>query len=643
MAALDAPRSAVAAELRGLVVSGVPPIVKPLAEYTVTLYGTDPKPKRCAKRLGRATTDESGLFSITFQQPVDASVVLYVVAENDAAAPRKCAKPGRGDIALASVLGTVNTPVPTNIVVNERTTVASAYSLAQFLDRSDLRGKSPGLQNAAMMVQNLVDLETGEIAGVLAKSPNGGDTTSLITFNSLANMLAACIHATDACATFLALTAPPRGRAPSDTLQALVDIVHNPWQNVADLAALALEQPAPFQPSLPPGSPPDAWTLALRFDGDGKTMSGPGNIAFDASGSAWVTNNYVFSMNPLEVCGSDLLLRFSPTGQYVIGSPYAGGGLAGAGYGITLDPAGNVWVGNFGFNGLLCAEPIAGVSVSKFSPDGIALSPSTGFMNGPIVGPQGTVSDRDGNIWIASCGNDTVVRYPRGDQTAPQVFASEQLKKPFDIAFNRKGWAFITGNESNNVIVLKPDGTPIRRSPIDDGLFDRPMGIAADSKGNMWVANSTGVNPPCYDPTFVEFDSFDGSLTLIKKNGKPAKGSPFTGGGMALPWGIAVDGNDNVWVSNFNGQRISHFCGRKPRHCPPGLKTGEPISPDTGYGFDGLTRSTAVEIDSSGNVWAANNWMIDVDLRNPGGLQMVIFLGLAKPIQTPLIGPPRRP
>ncbi|MGH3183122.1 MAG: hypothetical protein ACRDOH_23820 [Streptosporangiaceae bacterium] len=44
---------------------------------------------------------------------------------------------------------------------------------------------------------------------------------------------------------------------------------------------------------------------------------------------------------------------------------------------------------------------------------------------------------------------------------------------------------------------------------------------------------------------------------------------PFSGGGLTIPWGIAVDGNDNVWVANFGGQRVSEFCGAVcPRTAP---------------------------------------------------------------------------
>jgi len=174
------------------------------------------------------------------------------------------------------------------------------------------------------------------------------------------------------------------------------------------------------------------------------------------------------------------------------------------------------------------------------------------------------------------------------------------------------------------------------------GLFDRPLGIAADSRGNMWVANSAALRVPC--PTgFLDPVGTNGSITMIQRDGQATRG-PFRGGGLTIAWGIAVDGDDNVWVANFGDQRLSNFCGFDQGKCPPGAKTGSPISPDTGYTFDGLTRNTAVQIDRSGNVWLTNNWKNEPNpLGNPGGYEIVAFIGLASPIATPLIGPPQRP
>jgi len=127
--------------------------------------------------------------------------------------------------------------------------------------------------------------------------------------------------------------------------------------------------------------------------------------------------------------------------------------------------------------------------------------------------------------------------------------------------------------------------------------------------------------------------------------------SPFTGGGITLPWGIAVDGNDTVWVFNFGAVKvgtstttptgISRYCGVDTKKCPPGMRVGDPISPDTGYRSDSLQRITGGQIDPSGNVWLTNNWKIDSDgFVNPGGNAVVIAIGAAAPVKTPLIGPP---
>jgi hypothetical protein len=142
------------------------------------------------------------------------------------------------------------------------------------------------------------------------------------------------------------------------------------------------------------------------------------------------------------------------------------------------------------------------------------------------------------------------------------------------------------------------------------------------------------------------------AITLIRHKGNNRQVTTFdklsgNRDGLRLPWGIAVDGNDNIFVANFAGQTLMQLCGVLEDHCPPGVTTGDPISPDSGYTFDGLVRNTAVEIDASGNVWLTNNWILNAfdpaNQNNPGGHELVVFIGLAAPIRMPLIGPPRRP
>lgn len=74
------------------------------------------------------------------------------------------------------------------------------------------------------------------------------------------------------------------------------------------------------------------------------------------------------------------------------------------------------------------------------------------------------------------------------------------------------------------------------------------------------------------------------------------------------------------------------------------MATGTPISPDGGDAFDGVTRNPGVAVDPSGNVWVASNWKNQPDPAfNPGGYEIVAFVGLAPPVKAPTIGPPTRP
>lgn len=100
-----------------------------------------------------------------------------------------------------------------------------------------------------------------------------------------------------------------------------------------------------------------------------------------------------------------------------------------------------------------------------------------------------------------------------------------------------------------------------------------------------------------------------------------------------------------MWVADFFGAILDQFCGRQRRYCPPGTRTGQPISPrTTGYTNGALQHLTAVQIDPSGNVWVANNWSTDSPLSAPvGGDGLVQYVGLAAPVTTPLAGPPVRP
>ena len=650
-----------ASQLTGKILTGH----KALGAGQVTLYeaGNGGSP---AIVLGSAESNLNGTFRISYESPAGENAVLYLVADMTP------------QVKLAAVPGVVSgTP---HVVINERSTVATAYAMAQFIDGDSISGNKPGLANATSMLGNLVDISNGGVSPVLQNSPNGMETTAWADFNTLANMIARCIYNASDCTRLFELSASPGDGLPGDTLQAMENIAHNPAKNVTALLEYAQVFPL-YRPALgPQDTAPDAWTLALRFTDRNKVLDGPGLIVFDRFGNAWVNNNYLNRKNPRLVCGDNHLLTFGPDGRELQGSPYGGGhhdgGLYGSGFGIAIDPFDDVWVSNFGFTGSECTingtEELTELyrSISQFNGNGQAISPSTPAKTPPYGGwrspeanisqPQGTASDTFGNIWIGNCGNASVTKLANGSigsasNFMPVVDNQPVLSKPFGVTVDPDNRVWVASNNNDRIVAFNQDGSLYK--VLADPFISLPMGVASDASGNIWIANSGAVRPPCAgdldadrlsDADAVAESPIPGaSVSVYLKDTGELHAPPFRGGGIFMPWGIAVDGNNDVWVANFAGRRsgligVTQLCGIGSPSCPAG-QYGQPISPATGYTSNGLERITGVSIDASGNVWLANNWLRDIDLENPGGHQLVVFLGLAAPIKMPLIGPPESP
>ena len=587
-----------------------------------------------ATPVSTETTDRHGRFTMRVPQDVGDADVLYATARGGTSDGR----PIPDTVELASSLGDLRKG---QVVLDEMTTVAAGYSLAQFAVSGVVGGPAPGLQNASRMPRNLVDLASGQPAKFLLQYPNGTATETFSTFNSLASIIAGCVEGTNDCAAFLDAATDPWGVRPDTTWQAMTLLPTNPSGDAPGVFAQVPADPrfTPVRTSAPSG-----WVIALRFYGNGHQFNGPGNVAFDAQGRVWANDNATFSPQPKKVCPGLDLFRLDP---YAAGQPmetFRGGGLNGAGFGIAIDPRAHVWVSNFGFTGSECPVAPTSNSVSEFDPDGQPISGDDGYLDGPLSWPQGTKSDVDGNIWIASCGNHSAVVYPGGDHTLATV-VSRVIRKAFDVAQNTEGNVFVTSNAGDQVFGFGPDGTPLPNSPFgDSSTLSKPLGAASDSLGNVWVSNSGVIDIPCSSDESLEAPAPGPHLLgTVAQVGPDGSTTSFGGAGMTVPWGIAVDGDDNLWVANFAGERLSHLCGARTSTCPTG-QVGDPISPaDSGYAFDGLQRNTGVQVDPSGTVWLANNWITVPVQTDPFGDGLVVYLGMAAPVKAPLIGTPEQP
>jgi hypothetical protein len=642
--------------LTGTVQSGGTSGTVPLAGVAVIVYeatSDDPWP------VGSGKTDANGNFSLDTSRATTGSI-FYAVAS------------GGNGVALVTIIGQ---RISSSITLNELTTVAAAFSMAQFTDNGVIAGNAFGLRIAAGMNDNLVAPQTGASSEVLLSSPNADQTNSLRSTRSLANLLAACVqNKPDAISTLFSLATPPGGAAPNNTFQALVNIARYPWNNVSEIYAqtqlVEMYQPALdsiTMDGIPQDGTPTAWTIAVKVNdsgGDYIPFGGPANVAFDKNGYAWVANN-VFQGTPNSTRG---IIVLKPNGKPADGqhgtpmSPITGGGILGPGFGVAIDRRGMIWVGNFGWGN--APGDIPDGSVSQFSPLGQPISGPQGYKGGTHQ-VQAVAVDQENNIWCASYANDRVVVFPYGDPTRAFWHQEKKNRGPFGIAIAQDGSAWVTNSgglsgKSGQSSVCKY----VIEKGIENGrlkqLFSHDVGnalkgVTLDSQGNAWVASGGDDSVYLFSPEGEQIGEFSG-------------GHNHTGG-INSPWGVAVDGDDNIWVANFGpleigndytAAAVSYLAGANPDTRPADLNTGDSIAPDgytlptageqvllhSGiplYGPKGdacyspLMRMTNVIIDQAGNLWAINNWKpnFDSDFEpargNPGGDGIVIFVGVAKP------------
>jgi hypothetical protein len=598
-----------AAQLSGRVLAGA----RPVAASQVRLYAGA---AASAARLGSARTNARGGFKVSYASPRRATV-LYAVASGGRTRTRRA-------LRLMAVADPATSP-PRRLTINELTTVASAYSLSRFLRGVRLTGPSPGLPNAAATVPSLVRPATGRVGSAVANPPNGTTTDTLATLRTLAAIVGGCTTGTPrSCRALFRAATPPRGPRPTDTLAAIHDIALNPVNHVRRI--FRLPKARPYRPTL--SRPPSSWVLTLKHTDGG--YDGPGRMAFDSQGNIWVTNNF----QPPGTDAGPYAISLDPTGHPRNGGAIndgavSGGGIQGVWWGIAIDERDRVWLSNFvgdDPNAWNSPDFQGGNAASLFTKNGRALSGDGGFTAGNLHAPQGIAVDQDDNVWIANHGGNTVTVYPKGDPLKARVVSGGGLYNPFTIAIDRRGNAWVNNgaldaSKPGSLTKISPDGRPT--GPFEVSGMRSPQGMAIDSAGNLWIASLA-----------------DSNVTWLGPDGE-VKGQ-FRAPSIEGAWGVAIDGDDNVWVASFVGQKVTQLCGRIASNCPPGANTGDPISPSLrGFTNGGLQHITAVQVDQSGNVWAANNWAnIDPTV---GGDGLVEFIGAAPPVKTPMIGPPERP
>lgn len=652
--ALSTGAACAADSIRGLVALGAAPI----ARSTVTLWEASAD---APKQLDQTKSGDDGRFEVN-AKAARADGVLYLVAAGGVP------KAGKGDSDNpAVVLLAVLSKAPDQVVVNELTTVASAFTGARFIRDGSISGNPLGLRIAASNVPNFVNLQSGSWGAVVIDGLNLTRSTTLASFNTLASLVtyAGTSASAEWRSRFFKAATPNGGTAPSNTLGAIAGIARESWAHPKDVFALFEEAYPHAKEGLPDAAPfvpylqyaPNDFALILRFSGGGAYA--PGRLMFDVDSNLWSGVNWMpgSQSNAVTNIGGGVA-KFGPDGTAL--SPpvtgFMGAGINGIGWGtaVTRD---SVWVSSF--NGKILVTDLQGrpVSTEQDFP-----------FREKLHGLMGIGVAANGDVWIADSEGGQLLFFPGGRVKEGRIVKVAGLAGPFDVVIDDQNRVWVSNSRSFTVIRFPADD-PTKVETFRVGVA--PRALALDSKNNVWVASFLspdfpGLRPlPPHATIMQEFQAFKfilanlqsgrvkstGFVSMIRPDGSQPAPRGYNGNGAVnVPWGINVDGNDDVWTTNGWTRGIAFLAGDNTKGHPAGTKTGDLVHLFLSGAFENFTD---VSIDAAGNAWCANNWndvpiatgMTKDSARSTwgGGTGVNVIYGVAEPVLPPRMGKVRRP
>jgi len=210
--------------------------------------------------------------------------------------------------------------------------------------------------------------------------------------------------------------------------------------------------------------------------------------------------------------------------------------------GVAVGPDGTIYVTESAGERMVRAFNADGTLKAAFAPPGSEqLSRNPTYV---AVSPSGDVYVSDlmrRAIFVFSARGE-----PRGELAAPVA----EGWIPVALAFDRAGYLYVTDvtPSLHRVLVLDGAGALVRQFGTegqDRGQFSFPNGIAADSKGNIFVA-----------------DSGNGRVQAFDKNGTFlfAIGRGTAKGDLAMPRGIVIDeGRKELLVVDTTDQAVNVY------------------------------------------------------------------------------------
>jgi secreted PhoX family phosphatase len=269
--------------------------------------------------------------------------------------------------------------------------------------------------------------------------------------------------------------------------------------------------------------------------------------------------------------------------------------------GVAVDLNGNVWAANDFNPG----------SITELSGSTGAVMGSSPFSGGGVNEPDGIAVDGSGNVWTANFGE--------GSSGSLSEFTNGGVAISGTNGYSVGGSSSHSGFGIDVAVAIDP-GENGWAADNYEGALDKFNSSGALQSGFL------GYGASINDPTGLAFDSTSrawvsthgSNVQVVSDNGSVVVS--YTGGGLNLSQGIAIDGGGNAWITN------SKFSLTNPGLLSEFNTFGTALTPSTGFTTSTLINPSAIAVDGSGDVWVTNN----------GNSSVSEFIGAGVPVVTPL-------
>jgi hypothetical protein len=571
-----------------------------------------------ATLLATTTTDSSGNFAFSsnaYTCPTATTQVYLVASGGD---------PGVGSgpntaITLAAGLGNCSSARTATVNINEVSTVATAFALAQFFTPAG--GGSPDFFSGPTDTNSFA-LANSSTIPTLISLPNGtvNPNSSAITIESakiytIANILAACVNsatASSACSSLFASTAPSGGATPTNTLEAAVNMALYPYQNVSTLFGLI----TPAAPFIGLSTAPNDFTIAVSYTTPNLGLSvasgTSSNIDIDATGNIWFPSN---------ASGKVGLAYFNPSSNTFSGP--LGGAIPQAPITqpqyVSIDLNSDVFLTDQNSGNVIAVDALSTSQYGYFN--------ITALNGGTITGgPISTDYDNTLYLILNEAGFSPDLAEINATRTA--------LSNSGSFSYNPTSLAASYGFDDGYYDVAAATSAPSSPCNLEDTevdnftYLDSANYVDASTAGNC---SSGGVAITSGDYDYVSVASTANQICSANYGDCFAPSVP-----LSAPQSIATDGVGQLWIANSANGSISTLNGTY------GLPTDYGVTSPVAYLHNSangatMTQPYGLAIDGAGNVWVSNAGCVTTGFAcTPGAFVLSELIGAAAPTITPL-------